>query len=44
MNGKFESNSNDYDESNLNRLHTVHGSLMMPLAHHTQTSALGDEG
>jgi hypothetical protein len=23
MNGKFESNSNDYDESNLNRLHSV---------------------
>jgi hypothetical protein len=25
MNGKFESNSNDYDESNLNRLHSVPG-------------------
>ena len=25
MNGKFESNSNDYDESNLNRLHSVSG-------------------
>ena len=25
MNGKFESNSNDYDESNLNRLHSVRG-------------------
>jgi hypothetical protein len=25
MNGKFESNSNDYDESNLNRLYSVPG-------------------
>jgi len=25
MNGKFESNSNDYDESNLNRLHPFRG-------------------
>ena len=25
MNGKFESNSNDYNESNLNRLHSVLG-------------------
>ena len=25
MNGKFESNSNDYDESNLNRLHSLPG-------------------
>ena len=25
MNGKFESSSNDYDESNLNRLYSVPG-------------------
>ena len=26
MNGKFELSSNDYDESNLNRFHMLHGS------------------
>ena len=39
MNGKFESNSNDYDESNLNRLHTVHGGLTSPTASVRSSSA-----
>ena len=39
MNGKFESNSNDYDESNLNRLHTVHDGLTSPTASVRSSSA-----
>jgi len=47
MNGKFESTSNNYDESNLNRLHSVLGTSMvgtLRFAHPTPLTERGRRG